>query len=185
MIRVTLSSDDQAAVQALRRDHTLNPAERDRVEMVLLSAAGWSPPRSATHRGCHAKTVRLVLTRFRERGAASLRRKRPGPPPDTERRQQVEAALAALLDQDRTWTAAQLAAALGARGIALSPRQTRTYLRRMDVRWRRTARTLKHKQDPAKVERAERHLTVRKKKPRRAGSSSPASMKAASVPASR
>lgn len=185
MIRVTLTSDDRDAVQAVRRDPQTSPAERDRVEMVLLSAAGWSPPRIAAHLGCHAKTVRLVLKRFAARGPASLRRGQPGPPPDLARRQQVTAALDALLDQDRTWTAAQLAVALGAQGIHLSTRQTRRYLHELGARWRRTTRTLTHKQDPAKVERAKRHLAVLKKRPRRASSSSPISMSAASPPASR
>jgi hypothetical protein len=40
MLRITLNPDERAAVEALRRDPTLAPAERDRVEMLLLSAAG-------------------------------------------------------------------------------------------------------------------------------------------------
>src|SRR5215213_11313574 len=109
MIHLTFSEAERAAVQGLRRDRTLSPAERDRVEMVLLSDAGWSPPRIATHLHCHAKTVRLMLVRFREQGPASIRRRPPGPPPDPARRAQVTAALDALLAQDRTWTASQLA----------------------------------------------------------------------------
>jgi len=34
MIRLGLTADECAAVQALRRDATWTPAERDRVEMV-------------------------------------------------------------------------------------------------------------------------------------------------------
>lgn len=34
VIRLTVSDPERTAVQALRRDHTLAPAERDRVEMV-------------------------------------------------------------------------------------------------------------------------------------------------------
>lgn len=164
MIHLTLSEPERAAVQALRRDRTLLPAERDRVEMVLLSAEGWSPPRIAAHLGYHAVTVRSVLGRFQHTGSASLRRGRPGPPPDTARRTQVTAALDALLDQDRTWTAAQLATALGDQGIALSTRQTRKYLGRMGARWRRTARTLRHKQDPDRVAQATAELADLKKK---------------------
>ena len=185
MIRVTLSDDDRAVVQALRRDRTLAPAERDRVEMVLLSAAGWGPPAIAGHLGCHAKTVRLVLKRFQEHGPASLRRRPPGPPPDAARRQHVTAALDALLDQDRTWTAAQLAAALADQGIHLSTRQTRKYLTRMGARWRRTVRTLAHKQDAAKAERAKAQLTVLKKRPLRGAWPSPISTNAGLRPASR
>lgn len=164
MIHLTLSEPERAAVQALRRDRTLSPADRDRVEMVLLSDAGWSPPRIATHLRCHAVTVRSVLKRFGQTGPSSLRRGRPGPPPDATRRAQVTAALDALLGQDRTWTAAQLAAALPEHGIALSTRQTRKYLGRMGARWRRTARTLRHKQDPDRVAQATTDLTDLKKR---------------------
>src|SRR5215216_2779136 len=68
------------------------------------------------------------------------------------RRERVEAALGALLDQARTWTAAQPAAALREVGIRLSTRQTRKNLSRMDAR-RRTVQPLRHKHDPQKVDR--------------------------------
>jgi putative transposase len=169
MLRVTLSAGQAEAVRALRRDASLSPAERDRVEMVLLSAEGWSPPKIAGHLGYCAATVRTVLVGFPTTGVDGLRRKRPGPPKDLARRERVTAALDRLLGQDRTWTAAQLAEALAADGIRLSPRQTRKYLKWMDARWRRTVPTLRHKQDPARVERAGRTLATRKK-PRTANS---------------
>ncbi len=170
-------------MQALRRDPTLTPAERDRVEMVCLADAGWGAPVIAAHLRYNPVTVRRLLKRFPESGAAGLRRRPPGPPPDTPRRERVEAALGRLLDQDRTWTAAQLAAALLDDGIALSARQTRKYLGRIAA-WRRTVRTLRHKQDPAKVERAKLVLGSLKKKPPTAASGSSTLMNAASRPAS-
>jgi putative transposase len=185
MIRVSLPLPARVAVQCLRRDTSLTPAERDRVEMVLLSADGWSPPRIAAHLDYHPATVRRVLVHFHDRGPSSLRRQRPGPPPDAARREQVVAALDQLLDEDRTWTTAQLAAALAAQGIALSTRQTRRYLRGMGARWRRTARTLKHKQDPAKAARATAVLTSLKKRPPPVASASSIWMSAASPRASR
>ena len=166
MIHLSLTDRERATVQTLRRDRTLAPAERDRVEMVLLSDAGWSPPRIAAHLACHPVTVRAILKRFRQAGAAGLRRGRPGPPPDTARRAQVTGALDRLLGQDRTWTAAQLATALRDQGITLSTRQTRKYLQHMGSRWRRTVRTLRHKQDPARVAQATADLDDLKKKPR-------------------
>src|SRR5262249_27011819 len=153
MLRLHLTDTERAVVQALRRDRALTPAERDRVEMVCLADAGWGAPAIAAHLGYNPVTVRRLLRRFPATGVAGLRRQPPGPPPDMARRQQVEAALDRLLDQDRTWTAAQLATALGADGIILSPRQTRKYLGRIAA-WRRTVRTLRHKQEPAKVTRA-------------------------------
>lgn len=184
MIRVSLPPAERAAVQWLRRDATCTPAERDRVEMVLLSADGWSPPRIAVHLGYNAATVRRILLRFQASGSPSLRRQRPGPPPDAARRAQVTAALDRLLDHDRTWTTAQLAAALAEQDIRLSTRQTRRYLREMGARWRRTVRTLKHKQDPVKAARATMVLDSLKKRPPRAASGSSISMNAASPPAS-
>ena len=168
MYTVHLPDAERVAVQALRHDRRLSPAERDRVEMLLLSDAGWSPPRIAAHLGACAKTVRLVVTRFAETGVAGIRRKPPGPPPDTAKRERISAALTALLDQERTWTAAQLAAALGEQGLPLSTRQTRKYLRPL-AGWRRTVHSLKHRQDPARVDRARRQLAGLEQRGRAAG----------------
>jgi transposase len=184
-VRVELSDEERQAVMALRRDRRLMPAERDRVEMVLLSAGGWLAPRIATHLGYCAPTVRTTLKRFRAEGVSSIRKSTPGPPPDTARRRQVTEALDSLLGQDRTWTAAQLATALGEQGIALSTRQTRKYLVRMGARWRRTVTTLRHKQNAERVAQATVTLASLKKKPPLAASGLPISMSAASAPVSR
>ena len=53
-----------------------------------------------------------------------------------------------LLGQRRTWTAGQLAEALAPRGVAIGPRQVRRYLRLLGAGYRRTASSLRHKQDP-------------------------------------
>ena len=165
-LRLTLTDTDRDAVRALRHDPTIRPADRDRVEMVLLADGGWSPPRIAGHLACQAATVRGVLKRFVADSLPSLRRRRPGPPPDPARRAQVETALTALLAEDRTWTARQLATALAERhGIVLSIRQTRKYLGRLAA-WRRTVRSLRHKQNPAKVTHAAQVLTRLEVKPR-------------------
>jgi len=185
MLQITLTDDQQPALQQLRREPGLSPLERDRVEMVLLAAAGWTAPRIATHLGRCGPTVRTTLKRFQAGGAEALRQRRTGPPPDTARREQVTAVLDRLLAQERTWTAAQLAAALRDDGIALSTRQTRKYLGHMGARWRRTVRTLVHKQDPVKVARAEQTLAAVKGGRRQAPSRSPSSMSAVSPPASR
>ncbi|WP_145241214.1 helix-turn-helix domain-containing protein [Urbifossiella limnaea] len=63
MIRVHLTVATQSELQALRRD-PLPPRVRDRLEMVLLSDAGWSPPRIARHLGCDPQTARAVIHGF-------------------------------------------------------------------------------------------------------------------------
>src|SRR3954466_2878673 len=117
MIRIVLTPEQRAAVTALRRDSTLRPAERDRLEMLSLSEAGWAAPRIAAHLGYHTATVRRFFHAFESSGAAAavrrffhafepsgvaaVRRDRPGPPPDAARRAEVGAVLTELLHQPR------------------------------------------------------------------------------------
>jgi transposase len=167
MLRITLNSDQRAAVEALRRDPTLSPAERDRVEMLLLSAAGWPVAQIAAHFGCCLATVRRRLHHFTAEGTTAVRRQHPGPAPDLARRTQVTAALERRLAEDRTWTAAQLADALHDDDIHLSARQWRRDLPRV-AGWRRVARSLHHKQDPVRVAAAKAELAELKRGRKRA-----------------
>ena len=167
MLRTSLSDSQRLELQALRRTD-LPAASRDRLEMVLMSAAGWSPPTIAEHLHRHPHTVRAALKGFAARGTAAFYPDAPGPDPDHDRRATVTGKLAELLGQDRTWTARQLADALGP-DVGIGHRQTRRYLALLKAGYRRTAQTVGHKQDPKKVERAEAVLASVKKKLRRAG----------------
>lgn len=163
MIRIRLDDPTRAELHHLRRTD-LPAVARTRLEIVLLSDAGWSAPRLAAHLGVHPHTARAALKGFAARGTAALYPDRPGPDPDHARRADVTGRLRDLLGQERTWTSPQLAAALKEQGLALSARQTLRYLRDLDAGYRRTAQTVGHKQDPAKVGRAERVLSGLKKK---------------------
>jgi putative transposase len=136
--------------------------------MVLMSAAGWSPPTIAEHHGRHPHTVRAALKGFAARGTKAFYPDIPGPDPDHDRRATVTGKLSELLAQDRTWTARQLADALGP-DIGIGHRQTRRYLALLKAGYRRTAQTVGHKQDPKKVERAKAVLSNLKTKLRPAG----------------
>lgn len=168
MLRIHLTDAQRSELDALRRTD-LPAVARDRLEMVLLSHAGWSPPRIARHLARHPHTIRAALKGFATRGTAAFYPDQPGPEPDYARRSAVTARLTDLLSRDRIWTSRQLAAALRDHGIALGHRQVRRYLARLKARYRRTAQTVSHKQDAAKVARAEAVLGGLKKKSRRAG----------------
>src|ERR687887_64541 len=140
MLRIKLSAEQATELAKLRRDATLRPGERDRLEMLALAAAGWPVARIATHLGYCTETVRRLFRRFPTAGWGAVRHAAPGPAPDCTRRAAVEAAVRSLLAQERTWTAGQLAAALGTAGIVLSPRQVRRYLRRLAAGWYRPTR---------------------------------------------
>jgi transposase len=185
MIRIELLPEVRTEVERVRRAAATLAPLRARYQMLVLSADGWSPPRIAAHLAYHPHTVRAVLRRFQQGGLAGLRPDPPGPPPDAARVATVTAALGRLLDQERTWTAAQLTAALQTEGITLSVRQTRRYLGRMGARWRRVQRSLRHRQDPQRVAVAAKTLDALKKGRQPAASPSPTSTSAVSVPASR
>ena len=157
MLRIILSPEQRAALQALRRDPTLRPADRDRVEMLALSATGWPVGAIAGHLGYHPETVRRLFRRFPGEGLATVRHRPPGPPEDAGRRARIAGLLEGLLGQERTWTAAQLAGALREHGFRLSARQLRRYLRNLAA-WRRTQRTLRHKQDAERAAQAREEL---------------------------
>jgi transposase len=165
MWRIKLDEAGGEGLQALRRDKTLKPAERDRVEMVALSVAGWKVSEIARHLGYCEETVRRVFRQYGTEGMQALRHDLPGPEPDLARREQVERALKELLAQSRTWTARQLAGALGEREINLSARQTRRYLSRIAT-WRRVKRVLSHKQDQAQVVKAREELALLVNRPK-------------------
>ena len=162
MLRTSPSDSQRAELQALRRTD-LPAVSRDRLEMVRMSADGWSPPAIAAHPGRHPHTVRSALKGFRDRGPAAFSPDTPGPEPDHARRATVTGRWAERLARDRTWTARQLAEALGP-DIGTGHRQTRRDLARLKAGDRRTAQTVGHKQDPNRVARAETVLTNLKDK---------------------
>jgi putative transposase len=167
MIHTTLTEAQRAELQALRRTD-LPAVARDRLEMVLMSDAGWSPPRIGQHLGRHPHTVRAALKGYADRGTKAFYPDAPGPDPDHDRRAKVTERLTELLGQDRTWTSRQLAEALRP-DLGIGHRQTRRYLALLKAGYRRTAQTVGHKQNPPKVERAKQVLGGLKKKSRPAG----------------
>jgi putative transposase len=167
MIHTTLTEAQRTELQALRRTD-LPALARDRLEMVLLSAAGWSPPRIGQHLGRHPHTVRAARKGYATRGTQAFSPAPPGPDPDHDRRAKVTGRLSELLGQDRTWTSRQLAEALRP-DLGIGHRQTRRYLALLKAGYRRTAQTVGHKQDPQKVQRAVQVLDGLKKKSRPAG----------------
>jgi len=168
MLKIRLTDEQTAELARWRRDSSLKPAERDRVEMLALSDSGWTVARIATHLGYSIETVRRLFRRFPTEGFGAIRHEAPGPSKDEERRKAVETALEARLREERTWTAGQLAEALRGEGIDLSARQLRRYLGRLSS-WRRTKRSLSHKQDPEKVTRAKTTLALLRNERKQAG----------------
>jgi transposase len=164
-----VSEAERRRLREVARSADAGWVERERVEMVLLAAEGWSAPRIGAHLGWSAATVRRVLRAYVQGGTEALFPALRGRKPDFQHRQCVEAALQALLALPRAWTAAQLSRALEVHGVHLGPRQVRRYLGSMGAGWRCTQLSLAHKQDSAAVAAARRALLRLKKSSRREG----------------
>ncbi len=159
MYRVQLTEEQREELK--RRTHAadIQPRTRDRLEMIRLLDAGWHIPRIAQHLRVSPRRVRHWVRRFLEGGFDAL----PDQPHLGQQSQLTPALRDALrtelAQEERTWTAPQLAAWLEAQhGLRLSSHHLSTLLRRAGLSWRRTERTLQHKQDPQEVEQRRAEL---------------------------
>jgi transposase len=165
MFRVVLSEGERVELRRRAHEPGVRPVVRDRLEMVQLSAAGWSVPHIAQHLGFHEQTVRRYVKTYLGQGFAGLApRPHPGRPPRV-RVADLEAVERLLDETDRTWTAPQLVAWLEAeRGVQLSRDHLGRLLRRRGFRWKRTKQSVAHKRrDPKLFQTAERELAALKK----------------------
>lgn len=152
MYRVTLTDAQRDELQQRAHAPGIAPRTRDRLEMVRLSAAGWSPPKIGAHLQISEQRVRHYLKAFLAGGFDALPdRRHPGmASPLTPA---MEEALRQELRQDgRTWTAAQLADWVEQQfSVRLTPDALTRRLKRARIAWKRTSRSLKHKQKPEEV----------------------------------
>lgn len=176
---------DAQRIELHRRAHApgVMPRTRDRLEMVRLSDAGWSIPRIAAHLRYSDKRVRHWIKTFLTGGFDALP-DRPHPGQKSALTPDMEAALRQeLLQGERTWTASQLADWVQERlGVRLTPDHLAKRLKRARIAYKRTGRSLKHKQKPEEVaaKRAEREGQEKRGPPAR--STSPTWTKPALLP---
>ena len=159
MYRVHLTEEQRNELQRRTRASGLMPRTRDRLEMVRLADSGMSIPRIAQVLRISEQRVRYWIKRFLLGGFDAL----PDQPHLGQSSQLTLALLAALRaeleKQERTWIAPQLADWLAEHhGLRLSPHHLGTLLRRAGLSYRRTERSLQHKQDPEAVAQKRREL---------------------------
>lgn len=159
MYRVHLTEEQREELKQRTRAADIKPRTRDRLEMIRLLDAGWRIPRIAQHLRVSPRRVRFWVRRFLEGGFEAL----PDQPHLGQQSQLTPELMAALqlelAQGERTWSAPQLAAWLEAQhGLRLSPHHLSTLLRRAGLSYRRTERTLQHKQDPPAVEQRRAEL---------------------------
>jgi transposase len=167
MYRVRLTDEQRHDLQRRTRQPGIVLSTRDRLEMVRLADAGWSVPTIARHLGHHEQTVRAWIKTFLAQGFDALPNKPRGGKQSALTPVMLDVLRRAVATGQRTWTAAQLAGWVTERyGVRLSTGRMRVHLKRANLSYQRTSRTLTHKQTPEAVAEGAAALAALKKRGR-------------------
>jgi transposase len=173
--RVELNDEQREELRRRKRDPKTKPRTRNRLEMIRLSDASRTIPQIAQVVEESEQRVRYWVKRFLEEGTFDALEDRPHPgkisslTPDLLRAVRTE-----IEKGERTWTSAQLAEWLEREhGVRLTPNHLAELLHRAKIVWKRTSRSLKHKQKPPDVEAKRADLQTLEKGGRRLDRSVP------------
>jgi len=152
MYRVTLTDQQRTQLNLRAHQTGIAPSTRDRLEMVRLCDAGWSIPRIALHLGQHEQTVRAWIKAFLTAGFDALTNQPRGGSVSRLTPSILEAVRRELDKAERTWDAQQLADWIAERfSVRVQAGQVRRKLRQAHLSYKRTSRSLRHKQKPVEV----------------------------------
>ncbi len=152
MYRVTLTDEQRLELHRRAHQSGIAPSTRDRLEMVRLSDAGWSIPRIAVHLGLHEQTVRYWIKAFLTKGFDALPNLPRGGSVSKLTPAILEAVRQELEKAERTWDAKQIGDWIAKRfGVRVRAGQVRRKLRQAHLSYKRTSRSLHHKQNLAEV----------------------------------
>jgi transposase len=164
-----LSDEQQQELQRRTREPGIRPRTRDRLEMVRLSHSGRSVPQIARHLEISEKRVRHWIKTFLAEGFAALADRPPVGRPSRLTPAIRDAVRQELAKGDRTWTAPQLAAWIEQQwGVRVSAAHLRRFRRRWKLSYKRTGRSVRHKQQPEEVAAKKKELEVLEKRGSRA-----------------
>lgn len=152
MYRVSLTEEQLTELNRLCRARTTKPSTRSRLEMLRLAHAGWTIPRIAHHFDVTESRVRYWIKAFLAGGFATLESKMsPGPP--RKLTNEILQTLREVVGQDgRTWTAPQVLEWLQQEyGLTVNRTWLCEVMNQNGLRYKRTTRTLRHKQNPEQV----------------------------------
>lgn len=152
-IRLLLTPEQRTELNWRARARVVASRVRERLEMIRLSDLGWTIPQIAAALAHHDQTVRKYLKVFQVSGFAALADGPRSGRPRTVTSADLEV-IERLLDEaatgSRTWTLGQLVGWLAeTRRVTIGTDRLRVLLRQRRFRWKRTKRSVRHKQsDP-------------------------------------
>jgi transposase len=134
---IEISTAAATQLQALELGPGVHAKVRLRASLLRLDREGWSVPRLAVHFARTEQSIHNDLTRFEQRGLRGIAdAPRPGRPVKLPSAQ--ETMLRVKLEDDRLWTAIQLADILAAEcGLQITAQTVRQHLMAMGYRWKR------------------------------------------------
>jgi transposase len=160
MYRVNLSDEERQELKRHAQQAGIAPCTRDRLEMVRLAGAGWSVPKIAVHMGQHEQTVRRWIIAYLADGLPGLKNKARGGSCSALSPSLLAAVKQEVAKGERSWNAAQLGEWIAEQfGVQRSSAQLRRKLREVGLSYKRTRRSLRHKQKPEEV--AEKRAALR------------------------
>jgi len=159
MYRVQLSDEQRQELVRRTRQTNLARRTRDRLEMVRLSASGLSVPRIAQHLQISEIRVRHWVKAFLSLGFEAL----PDQPHRGRPKRLTQEILEALRQEikkgERTWNGPQLLEWIGEQfGVSVTLGHLRERLRQEKLAYKRTSRSVRHKQKPDQVEAKRKEL---------------------------
>jgi transposase len=167
--RVELTEEERKELRRLKRDPKTKPRTRERLEMIRLSDAGKTLPEIARIVEPSEQRVRKWVKAFLATRTFAALDDDPHLGRASSLTAEIVASLRAEIEKaDRTWSARQAAEWLEERhGLKLSEEQVRRRLKQEGIVWKRTSRSLKHKQKQKVVEAKRADLETLEKGGRR------------------
>ena len=140
------------------------PRTRDRLEMIRLSDAGWSIPKISRYLQVDEQRVRFWIKAYLAGGFDALPDKAHLGKKSQLSPEMIEALRQEIAKGERSWTGGQLCEWVAQQyGVRLSAIHLCRLLKRPRLSYKRTTRTLDHKQKPQEVARKEADLLTLKK----------------------
>ena len=152
MYRVTLTDAQCHELNQRAHQPKVAPSLRDRLEMVRLSDAGCSVPQIASHLGQHEQTVRAWIKAFLRGGFEALCNQPRGGSTSALSPSMIEAVQQEVAKGERSWSGGQIAEWIHEQfGVQRSAAQVRRQLHKARLSYKRTSRSVRHKQNPQEV----------------------------------
>ena len=149
---MTLTDKRRQELNQRAHQRSTTPSTPDRLEMVRLSDTGWRIPQIPRHLRHPHQTVRYWIKAFLRDGFEALANQPRGGSTSALTPVVLDAVRQEVAKGERSWSAGQIVDWIGKHyGVQRSAAQVRRKLPTVRLSYKRTSRSVRHKQDPQEV----------------------------------